>query len=545
MMMTPAIVYAQPKWYKKAAKAVFTLKTFDSKGQMIASGNGFFLDESGRALAAYTPFKGADKAIVIDANGKQWDVSLILGANEMYDVVKFRVDTKKTVSLTKADNDAATDDKVWLLGYPVGATKTCIEGTVSKSETVADSCKYYTIAMENKEGFDCCPIADNEGCLIGILQSGGADGKVYALSAKYAESLIIKGLSINDPTLKSIGIKKDLPDDSQQAILTLFIASSSEDTVAYMGIVDDFINKFPTLPDGYVSRAHISLRKGNYADVDADMAKAIEVAEKKEDVHYNYAKMIFTHLLTSQTPNEAWTYDKAMAEADAAYAANPLLVYRQLKGQMLYSQQKFPEAYDVYKGIISDGQANADIWFEASQCKFAANDTAAQLALLDSCIATFSKPYLKTAAPYILGRANALITAKSYRAAVSDLNAYEQLMQTEVNSNFYYRRYQTELEGRMFQQALNDITKCRDLEPTNTFYMAERASLLVRVSMLDEAIEQANEIIKTDATNSDGYLFLGVAQCVKGNKTEGVSNLQKAKEMGDTQAQSLIDKYGN
>ena len=74
--------------------------------------------------------------------------------------------------------------------------------------------------------------------------------------------------------------------------------------------------------------------------------------------------------------------------------------------------------------------------------------------------------------------------------------------------------------------------------------MAERASLLIRVSMIDDAIEQANEIVKTDANNSDGYLFLGVAQCIKGNKTEGVANLKRAKDMGDNQAQSLIDKYG-
>lgn len=543
-LMMPALMTGQPKWYKKSAKAVFTLKTFDGNGQMIASGNGFYLDAEGRAIAAYTPFKGAERAIVIDAAGKQYNVSLILGANEMYDVVKFKVDTKKAQPLTMATADADNDSKVWLMGYPAGSTNTCIEGTVSKAETVAGNYKYYTISMENREGFDCCPIADSEGLLIGIMQAGGTGGKVYALSAKFAESLNIKGLSINDPALKAIGIKKDLPDDAQQAILTLFISSSSSDTVAYAGIVDDFIAKFPTLPDGYVSRAHLNVAKGRYADADADMAKAIEVAEKKEDTHYNYAKMIYHHLLTSAKPYEAWTYDKAGSEADAAYAANPMMVYRQLKAQILYSNEKYQEAYDTYQAIINNHEATADVWYEASQCKSALNDTTAQMALLDSCIATFSKPYLKSAAPYILARANAMIIAKKYRAAVADMNDYETLMQTEVNANFYYRRHQAELEGRMFQQALNDITKCTELEPDNTFYMAERASLLVRVSMIDEAIEQANEIIKTDAANSDGYLFLGVAQCIKGNKTEGVANLKRAKDMGDSQAQELIDKYG-
>ena len=77
-LMMPALLMGQPKWYKKAAKAVFTLKTFDSKGQMIASCNGFYIDADGKALAAYAPFKGAYKAIIIDASGKQNNVSLIL-----------------------------------------------------------------------------------------------------------------------------------------------------------------------------------------------------------------------------------------------------------------------------------------------------------------------------------------------------------------------------------------------------------------------------------------------------------------------------------
>jgi hypothetical protein len=42
---------------------------------------------------------------------------------------------------------------------------------------------------------------------------------------------------------------------------------------------------------------------------------------------------------------------------------------------------------------------------------------------------------------------------------------------------------------------------------------------------------------------SDGYLFLGLAQCLKGQKAEGVKNLQRAKELGDPQVDELIEKY--
>ena len=44
--------------------------------------------------------------------------------------------------------------------------------------------------------------------------------------------------------------------------------------------------------------------------------------------------------------------------------------------------------------------------------------------------------------------------------------------------------------------------------------------------------------------SSDGYLFLGLAQCLKGDKALGVVNLLKAKDLGDAQADVLIEKYG-
>jgi hypothetical protein len=43
--------------------------------------------------------------------------------------------------------------------------------------------------------------------------------------------------------------------------------------------------------------------------------------------------------------------------------------------------------------------------------------------------------------------------------------------------------------------------------------------------------------------HSDGYLFLGLSQCLLGQKTEGVKNLKKAGELGDPQAEALIEKY--
>ena len=53
------------------------------------TGNGFFVKADGTAVSDYGLFEGAQRAVVIDSDGKEFPVDCILGANAMYDVVKF------------------------------------------------------------------------------------------------------------------------------------------------------------------------------------------------------------------------------------------------------------------------------------------------------------------------------------------------------------------------------------------------------------------------------------------------------------------------
>ena len=126
---------AQTPWAKKAAQAVFTLKTFDADGQLTGSSNGFFISEQGDAVSCYTPFKGAARAIVIDAQGKEWPVDCMTGANEIYDVAKFRVTVKRPTPLSIATSPAAAGASVWLLPYAVKKVPVCRNGSVGSADS--------------------------------------------------------------------------------------------------------------------------------------------------------------------------------------------------------------------------------------------------------------------------------------------------------------------------------------------------------------------------------------------------------------------------
>ena len=87
-----------PKWMEKQKKAVVSITTYKADGTTLHNGTGFFIAEDGKLLSAYSLFKGADKAIVTDTNGKTYPVSRVLAADELYDVIKLQVEIPKKVS---------------------------------------------------------------------------------------------------------------------------------------------------------------------------------------------------------------------------------------------------------------------------------------------------------------------------------------------------------------------------------------------------------------------------------------------------------------
>ena len=101
----------------------------------------------------------------------------------------------------------------------------------------------------------------------------------------------------------------------------------------------------------------------------------------------------------------------------------------------------------------------------------------------------------------------------------------------------------TAAKARLYQQALADISTSITLAPNEPTYYAEMASLQLRVNLIDDAIRTATRCIEIAQDYSDGYLILGLAQISKGDKTNGILNLNKADKLGNTQAKQFIDKY--
>ena len=87
---------------------------------------------------------------------------------------------------------------------------------------------------------------------------------------------------------------------------------------------------------------------------------------------------------------------------------------------------------------------------------------------------------------------------------------------------------------------MNDLVA---LEPNSAELWAEKASYELRVNLFDAALSSAQEVLRLDPKSSDGYLMMGIVQCQKGNKQEGMQNLRQAQSLGNPQAETFLQKY--
>ena len=531
---------AQPAAVKNVAKSVFSLTTFSADGSLLANSHGVFVGADGEAVSDLKPFIGAAKAVVVDAQGNKMNVTRILGLNELYDVIRFRVDGKTTPA--NIANVASTyQQDAWLVTYAMKSPQ-IVATKVKNVEKFMDKYSYYIFGMNAPDNSTGCPFVNMYGQVIGLLQMSNTSFDTHAVDVSFIRTLTASGFSVNDANFKKIGIPAAMPADESQARIMLIMSGQSGDSLKHVAAVNDFIQAFPLLNDGYNARAILEANAQQWNNAEETMKTAIKKATLKDEAHYNFAKLQYDNAIYGRH----WTLDGAYEEVSEAYKLNPAPLYRHLQAQIHYAKNDYQQALEILQQLSQDKQfSTPELLYEQALCKQKLNSpTADVIALLDSAINTTDTLRLNEAAPYFLSRAQAFEEEGKYRDAVFDYTRYEYLMRGQVNSQFYFLREQAEMKGKLYQQAIADIARAIILSPQEPTYYAEMANVQLRVNKPEDAIKTAKRCIEIAPEYSEGYLILGLAQLQTKQKQEGLANLQKAKELGNEQAQSLIDKYG-
>ncbi len=537
-----ASAWAQPAPVKKAAASVFSLTTFDKRGDILGTTHGVFVGKDGEALAMWKPFLGADRAVAVDARGNQHEVDVMMGISELYDVCLFRVKGAVPASLElTAEGTPATT--TYTVGYDL--KKPAVKKlTPVRTEKFMEVNNYYVFRDEDVSGNDLgCPVVNEQGLLLGIMQRPADGGQAFSTDARIIRSFSVNGLSLNDRTFRATGIRTALPADQQQAALTLMLARQQGDSLRLERYVDDYIAAFPTATEGYTALAETRMGQGRLAEADEALQREVKRAAKKDEALYDYARLVYqATVFKVDTTYAAWNLPKALDLSEQAYKANPLPIYKHQQAQIVYAQGDYQRALAMFTDLQkTELGKNGEVYYEAAQCKTKLKAPQAEvLQLLDSAVAVQGGVI---SAPYVLARGRLYDVAGEYRKAYMDYLQYDTLMHLNASADFYYLRFQCGMKIRQYQMALNDIAHAIVLNRNEPTYYAEMASLQLRVNQLDDAVKTCDIAMRLAPDYADLYIIKGVAACEAGKLGDGLAALRKAQELGDERAEKLIEKY--
>ncbi len=556
---------AVPKWGSKVQKSLVSLIAYDQNHEMIHEGTAAFVSDNGVAVADYALLRDAYSAIVVTADGKKLDVSRILGADDTYGVVKMQIDTKKSTPLTFASSTSGTSGtRTFAILYQKDKLTKCPSTPVAKKEIVEEKYAYYTLqtAFDNK--YTGAFLFDEQGNCLGIVQSPIAEHS-YAIDAAYAFDRKITPIPSKAETmaLNNIHILKGLPDSKEEALVYLFFKSKSAGNDEYLDLLNLFIDTWPDVAEGYLRRATPLMDTHRFEEADRDLKTYLKLADDPMAANANVADAIYNKLrFLPEETYEPWTYDLAIQHIDKALtlakgnvssakdeatrteAENVVLQFQLQKALILTGKGDHQAAIDIYDELNAGPHRSPSIYYAASMAHEALGDSlSVPVALMDSALAMFPDPMPADAANYVMRRGQLLAAAGRYREAVLDYNKYCYLNNNRVTADFYYDRFLLEKQARMYQQALDDIDLAIGQAPREPLYYVERSALQLMVGQTDECIESARQCLALDPQNSDAYRIMGYAQIQKGDKTSARQNLQRAVELGDPNAQELIDKF--
>ena len=547
-----------PKWMEKQKKAIAKITTYKEDGTTLHTGNGFFISEDGKLLSAYSLFNGAYKATVTDGGGKTYEVSTVLAADELYDVIKLQVEVPKKVNFLKmAAAPLAVGAPVYLQPYTADKVKTFATGKVEEVTKLKDVYHYYKLSFPLEVSWVNAPVLNEEGEVFGLAQEDASGKKEvsYAVSAAYAESLQISTMDMLSPTYTAIGIKKAWPADREQAQIALFLMGNSQDAQTYLNTLNDFVAAFPDWSESYIRRAsHYAYHRTDLANdragqlqylekARADMKQALDLAEKKSDVLYSEAQLIYSVALSDSTLKADWTVEHAQNRLTEAMTAENNPVYHQLQGEMYFNQGKYDEAYQEYMIVNQSDAANASSWYMAAKSKSSKQggvNIGEVIQLLDSTIACYGESMNPEMAPYILERIDWRLKLMQYEQAVADYDLYYKVVGGRVDDSFYYLREQAKFRQGDLEGALQDIRQAMAINAKSPMYLAEEASIFIRQKKYAEALQSIDKALALAPDFAACYRLRGVCFLRTEKKDAACEAFNKAKELGDPVADKLI-----
>jgi S1-C subfamily serine protease len=339
-----------PELVRRVKPTVVAIATYDSDGEALMTGSGFFL-RPGQVVTNLHVIRGAQRCEVktLDGKGKVFPVAGTIAVDEEGDLALLSVPTPPDRPRASEVAHALPDEgeTIFVIGNPLKLEGSVSDGIVSAVREVPNVGKIIQITAPISHGNSGSPVFNLKGQVVGVVTVKVTNGQNInlAIAAARLERLHPGRLR----AFTSLPAKErpgDLAESSYRIGLESLWLGNYDNAIGYF---ETAANKNPKRADAWVQVGYCKVKQGKNAEGIRAYQHALELKPDSEEIHnklgdaYYYAGRMPDAIASyaraaSLNPNNADAhYNLAVAYSESGnerLAATEAKILRQLDGKL-------------------------------------------------------------------------------------------------------------------------------------------------------------------------------------------------------------------
>lgn len=275
-----------PALVKRVKPAVVAIATYDSTGEALMTGSGFFLNP-GQVVTNLHVIRGATRAEIktLDGKGKVYPVSGAVAIDEEGDLALLSIDMpleQRSRSTELAPELPDEGEQIFVIGNPLKLEGSVSDGIVSAVREVPNSYRIIQITAPISHGNSGSPVFNLRGQVLGVVTvkvTNGQNINLAIAAARVAQLHAGKLVPLGEIMLKGKG---DIAESSYRNGLDSLWLGNYDSAVGYF---ENAVNKNPRRADAWVQVGYCKVKQGKSQEAIRAYSQALQLRPDDAEIH--------------------------------------------------------------------------------------------------------------------------------------------------------------------------------------------------------------------------------------------------------------------
>lgn len=283
-----SVCYSQenlPELVKRVKPSVVAIATFDSNGEALMTGSGFFFG-AGQVVTNLHVVRGAERAEIktLDGKGKVYPVKGTVAVDEEGDLALLSIDMPleriRSSELAKTLPDEG--ETIFVIGNPLKLEGSVTNGIVSAVREVPNSYRIIQITAPISHGNSGSPVFNLKGEVLGVVTVKVTNGQNINLAVDAARVGQLKPGELHALSELGAKAKSDVSESLYKNGLDSLWLGNYDNAVGYF---ENAINKNPKRAEAWVQVGFCRVKQGKNDEAIKAYQQALQLKPEVAEIH--------------------------------------------------------------------------------------------------------------------------------------------------------------------------------------------------------------------------------------------------------------------